>query len=308
MNLTNQTIKLKWNWLLALTIALCIGNPVYSQCPEAENVIVTEVTPTELTIEWEVDPSVPVYAVDVAKNGIPQIAQAAPQYSGSSAFYTYTSSVAFEDDDIVEFTVHSICGNFSSGTTETYHFTGIATVEDIYEGEMPDAYTGNCEKADYYVFNNRDTYGWNKLKVKECWYADYNDDNHTDDSEILKCLFEIGYTNVFYKGVERPCSGHHVAASGEERRITSDILDVILSPNPLIDVGQVEFTLLKETKVSIDITDISGSSLYHEVTEEALNAGQHQFMINRNHLQPGMYFIRIHSSQSTELVKFSIAY
>lgn len=291
-----------------LAVYLLIGTvtTVNAQiCPEVEDISATAVSTMGVTFEWDTDPLVNNYSVDILKNGIMEVVNQTIPYSPISASYDYVPSIPMLPGDEIIVEVRSNCSSGpTSSWTETFELYGvIATVEDIYVGSMPEEYTGSCPDFQYYIGSGNEREGWLKWDVQYCW----------NEPEIYECIVapEPGeHRTYMFKDDLRICNeAESISETSDTRgKVGADITNAQLSPNPLVENGMVEFDLNRDTNVAIDITDISGSSLYHKITEEALSAGRHQVEVNRNDLQPGIYILRIRTNQSIKMVKFSIAY
>ncbi|RLD74167.1 MAG: hypothetical protein DRJ10_17140, partial [Bacteroidetes bacterium] len=103
-------------------------------------------------------------------------------------------------------------------------------------------------------------------------------DGSDTDTEI-----KIDYIEAQYTGIE----------------INEYLLDVKISPNPMISGTRISFTLLSNDNVSIAVFDISGRKVSAIINQEHIKSGKHSIFWNGTNdlghdLENGVYFIRIY--------------
>lgn len=76
-------------------------------------------------------------------------------------------------------------------------------------------------------------------------------------------------------------------------------------PNPTTNILNIEFTMLLNSQVDLQMMDISGM-VVKEISHSILSAGKHQFQIETSDLSDGIYFIRYHSNGKTSQYKVSV--
>jgi len=68
--------------------------------------------------------------------------------------------------------------------------------------------------------------------------------------------------------------------------------EISVYPNPIIDHAQVDFTLIEQSTVSVDIFNILGKKII-TVYNGRMTAGAQSIQININDLDKGIYFVNI---------------
>ncbi|MCX7785764.1 MAG: T9SS type A sorting domain-containing protein [candidate division WOR-3 bacterium] len=71
-----------------------------------------------------------------------------------------------------------------------------------------------------------------------------------------------------------------------------------VSPNPCYKTTNIELTLTKETKISIELIDISGRCLKNFASGQ-FPVGNHKFRLNLENLSAGIYFLRVKTEEKT---------
>jgi len=71
-----------------------------------------------------------------------------------------------------------------------------------------------------------------------------------------------------------------------------DNSSVSIYPNPVIDIMKVDYSLLQNTSVKINITNINGEIVFTQ-NEGVKYPGQHTSVVNLNSLKSGMFFVNI---------------
>jgi hypothetical protein len=85
----------------------------------------------------------------------------------------------------------------------------------------------------------------------------------------------------------------------------SNLVSFDLFPNPAQENTTVQFSLNQKEQVKITLTDIDGR-LIKEITNEALNEGEHSIAISTAELAAGMYFIMIDDNTGRSVRKLSV--
>jgi len=75
-----------------------------------------------------------------------------------------------------------------------------------------------------------------------------------------------------------------------------------LYPNPTSDVTTLDFTLIQNTEVSIDILDTFGKTTKTVLSSEKLDKGRQSVKIDTSDLNMGIYRVIIHSSSENRLI------
>ncbi|HMT29968.1 MAG TPA: T9SS type A sorting domain-containing protein [Bacteroidia bacterium] len=65
-----------------------------------------------------------------------------------------------------------------------------------------------------------------------------------------------------------------------------------VAPNPAVDVVNANFNLLKDTEVSMNVSNISGQVVYASKSTN-YSAGSHTVKLDVSHLNSGMYLLEI---------------
>lgn len=74
-------------------------------------------------------------------------------------------------------------------------------------------------------------------------------------------------------------------------------LDLKITPNPLSEIGIIDFKLSKKSNVSIDVYDVNGKIVKSIFTGQ-LSSGQQSFEINIKDLESGMYSVIVKNAQT----------
>lgn len=110
-----------------------------------------------------------------------------------------------------------------------------------------------------------------------------------------------GYTAIATQG-NGMYSSYFDASAGWTEPEMRLISDALISPNPCGNVAKLTFELIKDSKVSIQLFDISGRYLIN-IYQGEVARGRQKLDINTSDLIPGTYFLRINSSRETSDVK-----
>ncbi|MEO6301711.1 MAG: T9SS type A sorting domain-containing protein [Bacteroidia bacterium] len=82
------------------------------------------------------------------------------------------------------------------------------------------------------------------------------------------------------------------SASTGIRNFSNAIKAINVAPNPIADNGKLNFTLIKEEKATITVSDITGKTLL-TVFNGTLSQGEQKIDLNTNSLANGVYFVKI---------------
>ena len=74
-------------------------------------------------------------------------------------------------------------------------------------------------------------------------------------------------------------------------------------PNPVNDIGKLEFELPKSDDIQIEIIDILGQRVYFE-DKGKLSAGAHNYSFNLDIFSQGIYFLTVRSDEQVKSLKF----
>ena len=86
------------------------------------------------------------------------------------------------------------------------------------------------------------------------------------------------------------------------RNLPKENLEAIVFPNPMANFSRIEFLLTKNSYVSISIFDESGRELKEVLSGKLMNAGKRTVNIYRGNLHPGVYYCRLSTQTSTNVV------
>lgn len=97
-----------------------------------------------------------------------------------------------------------------------------------------------------------------------------------------------------------------VQATGESKLTVADKnFSVNVYPNPVSQTATVSFSVIKASTVIITITDVNGA-LLKAIANAGFSAGDHTIQFNRESLMPGIYFLRVKTSQGITMKKILI--
>jgi WD40 repeat protein len=124
------------------------------------------------------------------------------------------------------------------------------------------------------LINRKEIYDYN-VGTNRC--LDISDDNHyiVSAGAILALLSTPWYTSVPYE---------------------NDIDAVISFPNPVENIINIDFTLLKQGLTSIEIFDVTGKSV-NKLYDGFLNEGQHHYRFDLNGICSGAYILSIRTGE-----------
>lgn len=74
-------------------------------------------------------------------------------------------------------------------------------------------------------------------------------------------------------------------------------LDLKIFPNPFEEQLSVAATFFRENRLSIEIKDLSGKSVYYKLTD-AYSSGTHQFSLNPKNISAGTYLMEVKTSDN----------
>ncbi len=135
----------------------------------------------------------------------------------------------------------------------------------------------------------------------------FNEASRGNDTLLTHAALQITAPFNYGNPDFRPMAGSPVLSgsifTGIENNQVSVFGDVVLYPNPATDVVNIEYSLNNSGNVSIEVLDIQGRSLGLGFNENQ-NAGQQLVQLNVNNLSDGMYFVRITSANSSNVVRF----
>lgn len=193
-----------------------------------------------------------------------------------------------------------ICGVFTSAYSKTYSVT--------YVGHTfsPDLITANV--GDSVVFTLGQYHDMVEVN-KTTWEANGN----TSNGGIVLPFGGGVVVLVSTDSIYYVCTPH--ASVGMKGKIvvlsntvsTFDVQDnsenkLKAFPNPVRDILSLNFYVSENTKVNIDLLDITGRTIKQLFTGEYLS-GNNTETINMHDLNPGYYFVRYNSQQERAVVR-----
>lgn len=81
--------------------------------------------------------------------------------------------------------------------------------------------------------------------------------------------------------------------------------DLLLYPNPAADYTTLEFELLNDTKMSLEISDVTGKVVYSEALSN-LSKGKHSINIDTQTFSEGVYFLNVRTGNNVTSKKLVI--
>jgi hypothetical protein len=84
---------------------------------------------------------------------------------------------------------------------------------------------------------------------------------------------------------------------------TTKQMDLSFYPNPVLDQGRVEFSLLHPDMVSLTLSDISGKP-FQQLNMGLLQDGMHHYTLEAATLPAGLYFLNISTSEGVHTLRF----
>lgn len=87
---------------------------------------------------------------------------------------------------------------------------------------------------------------------------------------------------------------------------TNFLQNINVSPNPTKSYVNIDYSLIKSSKLSISILDITGKLIDNIESEKELEAGNHIIHHNVENLSSGIYFIRFKTENGVETKKLII--
>ncbi len=102
-----------------------------------------------------------------------------------------------------------------------------------------------------------------------------------------------------------------VAMRVAEEETAIDILNVIeaiaVYPNPANETANVSVQISNTTDITISVVDLLGNNVMN-ITNETVISGAHQYAINTSDLSSGIYFVKVTSGDTNQVVKFTVAH
>lgn len=180
--------------------------------------------------------------------------------------------------------------SFDQGTTwknVVYDSTGDGPILTNFYG-VTDTISGKIPS-----FNGAST-GWINSKVEWIWYisTNFKSDFPTGDTLTLRFHFKSDNIQTNKPGwiIDNINISNDVIGSIDDICKNKDSY-LKISPNPISESAQIR--ILKENVFvnSIDIFDLIGNCVFSENGLKTMN-----YTFNRNHLQPGIYFLKVKDS------------
>lgn len=78
-----------------------------------------------------------------------------------------------------------------------------------------------------------------------------------------------------------------------------------VSPNPVKNDFQIEYSLVNPSSVQIQIFSLTGELVYESINENQAS-GNHQLTINENTMENGMYILKINAENKSESINFVV--
>lgn len=128
-----------------------------------------------------------------------------------------------------------------------------------------------------------------------------------------------GFTSEFSSDflAHLPCTGINSRTAFSPTDITNFLKDtslnnnikiekgqVVVFPNPyLSDLLNIQFSIIADSKFTIEIFDITGKQFYNDNDAEVYSAGVHKKTLDANFLPSGTYLIKTTSNEGTSVIK-----
>ena len=183
--------------------------------------------------------------------------------------------------------------NFGLGKSNYY---GVSKIEKIYNGNFAigtgGVKIGVLDSLGSIIFEYRNSYPGDSIIVGT------QNLNSTSDSGLVLTGFYSTYQNgdftkdVLIYNVDR--NGNMVSIKNNNE-ILSDNFVINTFPNPFNLSFKLNFNLTKDSKIKVDLYDISGKKV-REIENKNLNIGNHQYLINTPELSSGIYFLKFNNN------------
>ncbi|MEM7374717.1 MAG: T9SS type A sorting domain-containing protein [Bacteroidota bacterium] len=121
------------------------------------------------------------------------------------------------------------------------------------------------------------------------------------------------YTQTYVPFIRRNrvyCNWEEMQYAGGRRAnpnlASTEMTDLVLSPNPVQHTSSLSYTLENKGEVSIRIIDLQGRTVQEVASGIHLNAGTHQQQLDLSHLPTGMYLLQVQTPdgiQSKRILK-----
>lgn len=126
---------------------------------------------------------------------------------------------------------------------------------------------------------------------------------------LLEENFSVDLGSEFLADIQF-CYGSDNLLEMEERIQTSPLpyseVDIKVRPNPFSEETIIEYTLLGEVEVSLFLYDAVGRLVKQPLIRQWHQTGQHQLILKRDHLKPGIYFLSMNVGEGWTKTKIVI--
>ena len=109
-----------------------------------------------------------------------------------------------------------------------------------------------------------------------------------------RAIFVVRVTATSKEGCTSTDSFTVIDGYADIEETLSGLEDFNIYPNPINTTATIEYNLLKNSKVNLELLDVTGKQLA-EIFQQNQPAGKHQFEINADqyHLNPGVYILKV---------------
>ncbi|MBN1184267.1 MAG: T9SS type A sorting domain-containing protein [Bacteroidales bacterium] len=177
-------------------------------------------------------------------------------------------------------------------------------LEDIYGNSdiskdvvmMFDATEENLDKEEYFTFN------WKVPDTITCSpriYAKIDPDNEFEEIHENN---NLGWNKLLIAGC-RECS--YAERTAQYKVLDNNSLKLHVYPNPVQTECNIEFFSDKEEHINIDLYNLSGT-LVQNIANNIYSIGKHSIILKADHLDAGMYFLKVSANKSSSTLKLLI--
>ena len=95
------------------------------------------------------------------------------------------------------------------------------------------------------------------------------------------------------------------STSIKENEKINHCIKATFKPNPTNNIGVLSYSIFEKSKVEISLINSSGQKV-KEITNNIIEQGDYETVIDINELQPGIYFIRIVNLYTSEVIRIVV--
>jgi PKD repeat protein len=211
-------------------------------------------------------------------------------------------------------------GNKDDLISTTYDLSGLSSANLTFKMAYAQRSSSNSEKLKVYVSTNcGQTWALRYAKagsslatvgVQTSAYTPSSQADWREESVSLSSTFMVKDLRVKFEfesdnGNNLYLDDINLSAPTGITEINQPVIGLSVAPNPVKHTSVMQFSLLKDETISVEVYDILGQ-LYKTLHNGQLSSGDYRYVINSSDFSSGLYFIRIASGNNVSTQKLII--